>query len=86
MEELTILKQRKPEVAHFLEQWRAKNERQVFDLEIDSGQADFYEALQDLGRHIAHCSSKVTISTVVSVDGVNTVYLNVVPTPVDDQT
>ena len=79
MDELTILKQRKPQIAQFLEQWRSKNERRTFDLSSESDQASFYEALQDMGRHIAHMSSKVTISTIISVDGVDTVYLNVVP-------
>ena len=81
MEDMTVLKQRKPNVAQFLESWSAKNEQRQFDFSNQEDQADFFEALQDMGRHIAHVSTSATLSSIVSVDGVNTVYLNIAPTP-----
>ena len=80
MENITILKQRKPNVAQFLESWAAKNERRQFDFSNQEDQADFFEALQDMGRHIAHVSQSATLSCIVSVDGVDTMYVNVTPT------
>lgn len=79
MEDMTILKQRKPNVAQFLESWIARNEKRSFDFSKEEDQADFYEALQDMGRHIAHVSQSATLSSIISVDGVNTLYVNVTP-------
>lgn len=81
MEDMTILRQRKPNIAQFLESWVSKNEKRQFDFSKEEDQADFFEALQDMGRHIAHVSQSATLSSIVSVDGVNTLYVNVTPSP-----
>lgn len=83
MEELTILKQRKPNIAEFLEHWRAQNERRTFDFSTESGKADFFEAWAEMGKHIAHVSTHASLTTVLSVDGVSSVYANVTPAPAD---
>jgi len=79
MDDMVVLRHNQPEIAEFLESWRGKNERRTFDFSNERDQADFVEAVQDMARHIAHVSVNATLTTVTSVDGVNTVYLNVTP-------
>ena len=69
MSDLEILKQNKPAVAELVEQWRAKYNK-TFDLTDPSQQADFYEGLVELGRHMASASVFGTLNAEVSVDGV----------------
>lgn len=77
---IELLKTRKPEIGAFLEMWRQRHEGHVFELKEDAQQADFYEAMVVLVKHIAHASKNVSLKTIVSADGVTTVYLNVTPT------
>ena len=77
MSDLEVLKQRKPAIAEFIEQWRKKYENRVFDFKKETEQADFYEAMLEMARHIAHTADSAKLVTAASVDGMSTVYANV---------
>ena len=70
MSDLELLKQNKPAVAELIEQWRAKYNK-TFDLTDPAEQADFYEGLVELGRHVASVSIFATLDIKVSIDGVS---------------
>lgn len=78
MSDMEILKQNRPQVAEVLSQWRAKYERS-FDLSNPSEQANFYEAMLELGRHLASTSSSANIQLGVSNMGVDRVSVSVTP-------
>lgn len=76
-DEMTVLRQKNPAIAGFLDQWKSKYEKRRFDLTKESEQADFYEAMLEMARHIAHVADGATLDTIVSIEGVNTLYVNV---------
>jgi len=76
---MTVLKHKRPDIAQFLELWQGQNEKRTFDFSNENDQADFVEAVQNMARHIAHVSTNATLTSLISVDGVNTVYINVTP-------
>ena len=79
MDKMVVLQHKHPEIAEYLQQWSEKNESRTFDFKDENDQADFVEAVQDMARHIATVSTNASLVTVVSVDGVNTLYVNVTP-------
>ena len=78
MSDMEILKQNKPEVAEVLAQWRRKYER-GFDFSNSAEQANFYEAMLELGRHLASTASSASIQLGVSNLGVDRVSISVTP-------
>lgn len=77
--ELEILKGRHPEIAKFIENWQNKYEGRSFDLKNQIDQADFYEAMLEIARHIAHTATQVSVKSLLSVEGITTVYVNAIP-------
>ena len=78
MSDMEILKEKRPEVAEVLAHWRSKYER-GFDFSNTSEQANFYEAMLELGRHLASTASSASISLGVSNQGVDRVNISVTP-------
>ena len=74
-EDMTILRQNKPAIAEFIDDWKNRYENRKIDLTQESGQAEFYEAMVEMARHIAHVSDSVTLNTLVNNLGVDTVYV-----------
>lgn len=73
---MTVLRLKNPVIAEFLDQWKNKYEKRRFDLTKESDQADFYEAMLEMARHIAHVADSATLDTIVSIEGVNMLYVN----------
>jgi hypothetical protein len=68
MSDLELLKQNKPDVAVFLEQWRSKYER-TFDLKDVADQANFYEGVVEMARHMAVAAHAGTVQVTASNEG-----------------
>ena len=75
MRNLSTLKQRKPDIAIFLEKWANSYERRKFDLAQEK--EAFIDAINELANHISLTSQNATITTIVGDDGLKTVYLSV---------
>jgi phosphoglycolate phosphatase-like HAD superfamily hydrolase len=75
-----ILRQRKPEVAQFVERWQSRYQR-TFDLKDPGEQATFYEGVLELARHLAAASESATARVSLSVDGVTGLTLAAQPLP-----
>jgi len=71
MNDLELLRQNKPAIAEFIKEWRLKYNRS-FDLKDLKDQADFYEAVVEIGRHIAIFSDKAELNVEVSNQGIST--------------
>ena len=74
-DDMTILRQKEPAIAEFIDDWKKQYENRKIDLTKEEGQAEFYEAMVEMARHIAHVSDSVTLSTLVNNLGVDTVYV-----------
>ena len=75
---MTILREKKPAVADFIGQWQQKYQR-AFRLTDAAEQANFYEAMVEIARHLAHSSTSVAVSLTVSNEGVDGLRLSVCP-------
>ena len=84
MSDTTILKEKRPDIAEFVEAWRAKYER-TFDLTDEAEKANFYEGMIEMARHVATTAEAVTLSSMLTVDGVSTVRADVIPHNDDKQ-
>ena len=80
MSDLELLKQRRPDIASFVQDWKDKYNRN-FDLRDHYEQANLYEALVELARHVAVTSDSVTLDLQTSVDGVSGLRLAATPKP-----
>lgn len=78
-DDMTILRFKNPNLADYLDNWRKKNEGRTFDFSNPHHQSEFFEALSEMGKHIAHTAQTASLKTVISVDGVSTVYVSVTP-------
>ena len=71
MRDLEILRQKDPNLADFIEQWRSKYDGRVFDLENNvADQADFAEGMMEMARHMANGLVSADITLDVCNDGV----------------
>jgi hypothetical protein len=70
MSDTTILKEKNPAVAEFVEQWRAKYQKS-FNFSNTEDQADFYEGMLEIARHIATNSAGAFLQIQVSNSGVS---------------
>ena len=77
MSNTTILKERNPATAEFVEVWRAKYER-AFDFTDESEKAIFYEGVVEMARHIATAADTATLGVILSVDGVSSLRADAV--------
>ena len=78
-DEMTVLRQKEPAIAEFLDDWRSRYEHRQFDFSNETDQADFYEAMTEMARHVAQVAGSATLSSLVSVSGVDTLYLKAAP-------
>lgn len=79
MSDIEILRQKDPELADFIERWRSKYGR-TFDLSDDREQANLYEGLLEMGRHVATASEgNATVSLSVNNNGVTGLIVDVTP-------
>lgn len=69
MSDLQILREKHPDVADFLEQWRNKYQRS-YNLEEKGEQACLYEGVLEMARHLALASKQATVRLDVSNAGV----------------
>ena len=69
MSDTTILKEKHPEIAEFVEAWRSKYERN-FDLSDEVEKANFYEGMVEMAKHIATNADVVSLKSCISIDGV----------------
>jgi hypothetical protein len=72
MSETTILRERNPAVAEFYEHWKARYQRN-YDFSKTEDQADFYEGMTEMARHIATNSAGAFLQSQVSNSGVTDV-------------
>lgn len=79
MSDLAILRSKNPGLASYLDNWQKKFEGRTFNFADENHQADFYEAITEMAKHIAHSSKTASLKTVVNPDGVSTLYVNVTP-------
>lgn len=75
VDELVVLRFKNPELASYLENWKAKYERN-FDFSVPAQQADFFEGITEISKHIAHCNKSANLKIVVGTEGVTTIYVN----------
>ena len=75
-----LLEQRNPDIAAFVRYWEGKYNRTI-DLNNSAEQANFYEALVELARHVAVASDSVTLDLHTSVDGVSGLRVASTPKP-----
>lgn len=75
-----ILRQRKPEIADWLERWQNKYQR-VFDLKDPAEQAAFYEGVLEMARHLAVASETATARVALSAEGVTGLTISTQPKP-----
>ena len=76
MNDFYILKQKHPEIAKFLEEWKDKYEKK-YDLSDETNQANFYESMLEISRHIAHTAVSAQVNTIVNNDGLETIYIKI---------
>ena len=67
-----------PLVSAFLQDWQEKYQRK-FDFSKDEDQVAFREGMTEMANHLAHAAHSATLSTVLDADGVNTMFIAVVP-------
>ena len=75
---MEILIQNNPVLADLVSRWKSKYERS-YDLSSVLDQADFYEGVMEITRHMAAASSTGRMELSVNPNGPCTLNLNVVP-------
>jgi len=75
---MEILRQKNPSLADLVERWQSKYSRS-YDLSSTRDQADFYEGVLEMVRHMASASSTGRLELDVSPDGPSCLKLNVIP-------
>lgn len=73
-----ILRQKNPDLANLLDRWVDKYERS-YDLSSVRDQADFYEGVLEMARHMASASSTGRLNLAVGPSGPNELKLSVTP-------
>ena len=74
-----ILKQKNPALAQLVERWQTKYGNRVYDLTSIREQADFYEGVLEMAKHMAAASSTGRLELTVSSSGPSGLKLDVVP-------
>ena len=77
MSDIELLKQTRPDVAEFVERWR-KRYAGNYNFE-ETRQAEFYEGVVEIARHIAHAAMSASVDIDVSIEGVSSVRITAVP-------
>jgi len=72
------LRLKSPLVSAWVQEWQEKYHRS-FDFSKEEDQMAFRDGLVEMANHIAHAAHSAVLSTVLSMDGVNTVFVTVNP-------
>jgi hypothetical protein len=78
MSDTEILEQKNPALADLVKRWQSKYARS-YDLTNVRDQADFYEGVLEMTRHMASASGTGRLDLTVGPDGPNALRLNVTP-------
>jgi predicted trehalose synthase len=73
-----LLRQTRPDVAEFVERWKKRHVGN-YNFEDEAQQAEFYEGVLEIARHIAQASTNATLNVEVSTEGVSGVRITSVP-------
>ena len=74
MSDTTLLHESNPTLADFVDRWRSKYQRS-YDLTQTSEQANLYEGLVEMARHVAAGSNVASLNLAVSNTGVSQLNL-----------
>jgi hypothetical protein len=80
MSDLEILKQKKAELAEYLEHWRSRYQR-YYNLTEKTEQADFYEGVLEMARHMAVTGGIGHMEIKVTTEGVSVLQISIGTTP-----
>lgn len=75
MSDLTVLREKNPALAEFVQAWESKYQR-AYDLSEVGQQADFYEGVLEMARHIAKTNSGANLRVGVSTTGVSELLIS----------
>lgn len=78
MKDLTILREKNPAMAESIEAYRRKYEK-TYNFSDVADQATFYEAMVEMGRHVATNAAGASLELKVSTDGVSHVEVTATP-------
>ena len=78
MEQTQILRQKNPTLADLVDKWNSRFAKS-YDFNSTKDQADFYEGVLEMARHMASASSTGRLELEVSPDGPTSLKLNVIP-------
>lgn len=78
MEQTQILRQKNPTLADLVDRWNSRFAKS-YDFNSAKDQADFYEGVLEMARHMASASSTGRLELEVSPDGPTSLKLNVIP-------
>lgn len=81
----TILREKKPDVADYIETWRKKYQKS-YDFTKSEEQATFYEGVLEMARFIATTNTGATSVVFVNTEGVAEVRLNASCVPLQLET
>jgi hypothetical protein len=73
-----VLRQKNPSLADLVDRWNSRFKRS-YDFTWTRDQADFYEGVLEMARHMASASSTGQLELSVSPDGPTSLKLNVTP-------
>lgn len=73
-----IIKAKNANLGQWIEMWKKRYEKK-YNFSNINDQADFYEGITEMARHLAHASNGASLSLVLNQEGVTTVYVNAAP-------
>jgi hypothetical protein len=74
-----ILQQKNPSLADLVQRWHSKYANRSYDLTSARDQADFYEGVLEMARHMASASSTGQLQLNVGPNGPNGLQMLVTP-------
>jgi hypothetical protein len=78
MKDITILKEKNPSMAAYIEAWRNRYQRS-YDFSKTEDQATFYEGLVEMGKHVPINSGLASIELKVNSEGVESLTFATTP-------
>ena len=78
MSDTTILREKRPAVAEFVDSWRAQYEKE-YDFSDETEKATFYEGVMVMARHVAENADAASLASMVNNDGVSQLIANATP-------
>lgn len=80
MDDLTILREKNPTAAEFVEGWQKKYQGD-YDFSLVEDQALFYEGMVEMARYVAKNNSGAGLKVSTSTTGVQSISVNLMPVP-----